>query len=108
MGLDCISQKMKFRDKVLELCIKIPKGKVTTYKEIAKEMNTKAYQAIGNSLKNNQYPIKIPCHRVIKSNGDLGGYAGIINNPKKQFLLKEEGIKIKNNKIELKKYLFKF
>ncbi len=61
---------MLFSEKVLNLTQKIPKGKVTTYKEIAKALNTKAYRAVGNVLNKNKNPVVIPCHRVVKSTGD--------------------------------------
>jgi len=98
-----------FQNKVLDLTKKIPKGKITTYKEIAKALNTKAYRAVGRALKNNTQPIIIPCHRVINSNATLGGYCGKLNSKKKANLLKKEGIKIKNNKIQnFKEKLFTF
>ena len=59
-------------------------------------------------LKKNSHPIKFPCHRVIKNNGELGGYAGKLNNKEKLKLLNKEGIRIKDNKIDLDKYLHKF
>jgi len=88
---------MRFDEKVLELTKKIPHGKVTTYKIIAHELNTKAYRAVGNALKRNTQPIVIPCHRVIHSSGHIGGYSRGIK--RKIELLKKEGIKIKNNKV---------
>jgi len=98
---------MKFNEKVWNLTKKIPKGKITTYKIIAEKLNTKAYRAVGQALKKNTKPIIIPCHRVVNSDGTLGGYMGnkII---KKIKLLKKEGIEIKDKKINLKKYLFEF
>jgi len=96
---------MNFNEKVLNLTKKIPKGKVTTYKEIAKALNTKAYRAVGTSLRKNTKPITIPCHRVVKSNGTIGAYKGKPNSKEKTKLLKKERIKVKNNKINLRKYL---
>ncbi|MEM3374358.1 MAG: MGMT family protein [Candidatus Woesearchaeota archaeon] len=93
--------------KVYNLVKKIPKGKITTYKEIAKALDTKSYRLIGKILSKNNDK-NIPCHRVIMSNGSLGGYRGNKNNFKKKKLLEKEGIKIINNKIEIKKYLHKF
>jgi methylated-DNA-[protein]-cysteine S-methyltransferase len=92
----------KLTEKVLELTRKIPKGKVTTYKIIANKLKTKAYRAVGSALKYNPHPITTPCHRVINSDFDIGFYAGIYHNPKKLKLLKEEGIEIKDNKINKK------
>ena len=97
---------MKFNQKVYKLCQKIPKGKISTYKEIAKKLNSKAYRAVGNALNNNPYAPKVPCHRVIKTNGEVGGFASGTKNKIK--LLEKEGIKINNSKIDLKKYLNKF
>ena len=96
---------MKFSDRVYELCKQIPKGKVSTYKELANKLETKAYRAVGNSLNKNPYK-SVPCHRVVASNGHLHGFA--LGLRKKSEMLKKEGIEIKNNKIDLKKYLHKF
>ena len=96
---------MKFDEKVLDLTKKIPRGKVTTYKEIARKLGTKAYRAVGNALNKNKDAPKVPCHRVIKSDGDIGGYSKGVN--KKIRLLKKEGITITGDKID-KRYLFKF
>lgn len=99
----------KFQDKVLELVKKIPKGKVTTYKEIGKALKRKGqvYRAVGRALHDNECPIIIPCHRVVKSDGSLGGYSRGIK--KKIALLKKEGIDIKNKKIQkFREVLFEF
>ena len=96
--------KKSFNENCYKLLRKVPKGKVTTYKAIAEKLNTKAYRAVGNAMNKNPYAPKVPCHRVINSNGELGGFASGIKNKIK--LLKEEGIKIENNKINLKKYGF--
>ena len=90
---------MNFNEKVYKLCKKIPKGKVSTYKEMANALNTKAYRAVGNALRNNPYAPIVPCHRVVKSNGELGGFEGKLNSKKKLTLLRNEGIKIKDGKI---------
>ncbi|MBW2963399.1 MGMT family protein [Candidatus Woesearchaeota archaeon] len=93
---------MNFNQKVYKITKKIPKGKVATYKQIAKHINSKAYRAVGNALNKNKNP-RVPCHRVIKSNLEVGGF----NKGTKQKikLLKKEDIKIINNKIS-KKHLF--
>jgi len=93
---------MNFKEKVYEIVKKIPKGKVTTYKEIGKALNTKAYRAIGTILKNNPNPIIVPCHRVINSNLIVGSYKGKQNSKEKIKLLKKEGIGIKNKKVDVK------
>ncbi|MGD0977009.1 MAG: MGMT family protein [Minisyncoccia bacterium] len=64
----------KFSEKVLSIVENIPRGKVLTYKQVARLTgNPKAYQAVGNIL-NKNYDKKIPCHRVVRSDGKVGGY----------------------------------
>lgn len=78
-----------FAKKVLDATRKIPRGKTATYKEIAKLAgNLRAYRAVGNILRKN-YNSKIPCHRVIRSDGKIGGYNR--GYRKKLALLKKEG-----------------
>ena len=81
---------------------------ISTYAEIAKSLDSKAYRAVGNAMANNPQPISVPCHRIVRSDGSLGGYALGIN--KKIQLLKKEGILVKDNKVvdfENKLYSFK-
>jgi len=85
-----------FQKKVFFLVKKIPKGKVKTYKEIAKELDSHP-RAVGKALNANQNLIKIPCHRVIRSDGKIEGYK--LEPKKKIDLLKKEGIKIQKGKI---------
>ncbi|MEY4440396.1 MAG: hypothetical protein RLY49_22 [Candidatus Parcubacteria bacterium] len=78
-----------FRQKVLEITSKIPKGKTLTYKQVAtKAGNPKVSRAVGAILKTN-FDLKIPCHRVIRSDGKIGGYNRGEKNKIK--ILKEEG-----------------
>jgi len=88
---------MNFNEKCYELLKKFPKGKVTTYKEIAKALNTKAYRAVGNAMNKNPNPIEVPCHRVVKADGSVGGYAN--GSEAKISLLKEEGVDIEDEKV---------
>ena len=98
---------MLFNEKVWQLCSKVPKGKVTTYKQIAAAMNTKAYRPVGNALNKNPHSPLVPCHRVVGSNGDLVGFAHGLAAKKK--LLEKEGIKIKKGKIEnFEKVIYRF
>lgn len=78
-----------FTEKVYEVVRKIPKGKVLTYKEVARCVgNIKAVRAVGNIL-NKNFDTSIPCHRVIRSDGKIGGYnRGTLNKKK---ILKSEG-----------------
>jgi len=95
-----------FNQKVYNICKKIPKGRITTYKILAEKLNTKAYRAVGNALNKNKDK-KIPCHRVINSNGFVGKFNKGMNT--KIRLLKSEGVNVaKNKKIDLKKYLWTF
>ena len=99
-----------FAEKVYGLAKKVPKGRVTTYREIGRAIGKKGqvYRAVGVALKNNRQPIIVPCHRVVNSDGTVGGYCGIKNSKRKAMLLKKEGIKIKNNKIiNFNKVLFR-
>ncbi len=96
---------MDFSEKVLELVSKIPEGKVSTYKQIAQAMGKSgSYRAVGNALRRNPMPIVIPCHRVVKSNGEIGGYSK--GKKLKKKLLEDEGIPVEDGKVELEKYLF--
>ena len=80
-----------FAKKVYKVVLNIPLGQVRTYKWVAQEAgNRKAYRAVGTILKNNPYPVIIPCHRVIKSNNILGEYALGKNNKKRILELEEE------------------
>ena len=77
------------------------KGTVNTYKKLAEEINNpNASRAVGNALKKNPFPIIIPCHRTIRSNGKLGGYAGLREGHiYKRILLELEGLDISDRKI---------
>ena len=80
-----------FSEKVIVVVKKIPRGKVLTYGQVAKRAgNAKAYRAVGNIL-NKNYNLKIPCHRVIRSDGTLGWYNR--GEKKKKQMLKKDGYK---------------
>jgi len=93
-----------FSERCYNLLKKVPKGKVTTYKMIAKKLNSKAYRAVGNIMNKNPSAPRIPCHRVVNSNGQIGGFA--FGKKRKIKILKGEGIEIKNGKVDLKKFGF--
>ncbi len=83
---------------IYELVAKIPEGKVTTYAELAEAVGKpRASRLIGNILNRNPNPIVVPCHRVVKSNGYVGGYA--YGSDAKKKLLEKEGIKIAKGRI---------
>ena len=82
----------KFEIKVWNSISKIPIGEVRTYKELAIQINRpKSARAVANACRKNPYPVKIPCHRVIRSDGKLGGYSGKGGTKTKKKLLKNEG-----------------
>ena len=61
--------------KLYDLLTKIPQGKVTTYKELALQLKTKGYRAVGQIVGANPNAPQVPCHRVVRTDGGLGGYA---------------------------------
>ncbi|MBN2042962.1 MAG: MGMT family protein [Candidatus Aenigmarchaeota archaeon] len=97
-----------FKDDVLSLVKRVPMGKVTTYGEIGKALGTTGYRSVGQALRRNEHPIVIPCHRVVCSDGRVGGYCGKRKTDKKTELLEKEGIKIVNGRIDLEKHMFRF
>ena len=99
---------MTFSLKVYKKLLEVPKGKVTTYGDLAKAVGVKKGQrVIGTIMKKNPFPVIIPCHRVVKFNGEIGGYA--YGEKIKSNMLSKEGITIKNGKIldfDIKKHSF--
>ncbi len=98
------------QQKTYDLLKKVPAGKVTTYKALAGAAGTKAYRAIGQFMRHNPYAFmecddphtRIPCHRVVASDGTIGGFMGKRDGTeiaKKIALLKKEGVMIANNKV---------
>lgn len=85
-----------FSEQVFEIVRKIPRGEFLTYKEVAKLVGRpRAYRAVGNILNKNPDLKTIPCHRVIRSNGKVGGYR--YGTKRKIALLKKEGIITNSN-----------
>ena len=103
---------MKFEERVWTLMESIPKGKVTTYGLNAKKLNTRAYQAVGNACRSNPYASRVPCHRVVRSDGSVGGFGGKTSGKtveEKIRMLRREGVEIRNGKItDFEKALFRF
>ena len=85
----------KFQIKVWKYLISIPKGSIRTYKQVAIAIKcTKAARAVANACAKNPYSPKIPCHRVIRSDGTLGGYSGRGGIRQKLKLLRSEKVSI--------------
>ena len=96
-----------FDERCYDLLLKIPKGKVTTYKKMAEALDIKAYRAVGQAMNRNPCLVEVPCHRVVKSNGEVGGYAGGL--ARKTELLREEGVEVsENGQINLSEFLHYF
>jgi methylated-DNA-[protein]-cysteine S-methyltransferase len=89
---------MTLEHRVYKKLLEVPKGKVTTYSELAKAVGLKNGQrAIGRIMSKNPFPVIVPCHRVILSNGNIGGY--MWGEKVKKNMLSKEGVKIENGKI---------
>ncbi len=98
---------MKIEDKVYKKLLEVPPGMVTTYGELARAVGlTNGQRIIGRIMNKNPYPVIIPCHRVIKSTGKIGGYAW--GEKIKTNMLSKEGVKIKNGKIVDLKMIYRF
>ncbi len=83
----------KFQLIVWEYLKKIPRGSTKSYSEVAKGIGKPlAIRAVANAIGKNPYPIKIPCHRVIRADGSLGGYSAKGGVKRKKKLLKNEGV----------------
>ena len=101
------SNQGSFADRCYDLLKLIPKGKVTTYAEMAKALDSKAWRAVGSAMAKNSNLIVIPCHRVVRSDGAVGQYA--LGSNKKSELLSQEGIEIANGKVKnMEKYFYQF
>ncbi|MDC0513858.1 MGMT family protein [Pelagibacteraceae bacterium] len=84
-----------FQVKTWRYLMKIPKGTVKTYSQVAKGIGKPlAARAVANAIGKNPYAPRIPCHRVIRSDGSLGGYSGKGGIKTKKMLLKKEGITV--------------
>ena len=98
-------------EKVYQRLKEVPEGKVTTYKDLALICETKAYRAVGQILKRNPVGSGVPCHRVVSSDGRLGGYRGKTDGKEieeKVIRLRNEGIEIKGMKVNLERFGFRF
>ncbi len=99
---DLVYQKLKL----------VPAGKVTTYKILAEVCGVRAYRAIGQILKSNPFAPEVPCHRVVRTDGRIGGFMGKTKGAeirKKVEILKNEGVEVKDGFIvNFEGCLFKF
>src|SRR3989338_8987091 len=124
---------MNFNEKCYEILKKVPRGKVTTYGELARAVGSpKAARAVGNAMKRNPYvflstgnsskarlrarnkkefPVnknpyapEVPCHRVVGAKGEMVGFASGVD--KKIKMLKEECVEVENGRVDLGKYFY--
>ena len=104
-------EAVSFSEQVYALCRQIPRGKVTTYRELGKALHTKGYRAIGQVLRCNPYAPHVPCHRVVRSDGKIGGFRGRTNGKEiaiKKQLLQQEKVFLVNDTVNLATYLHSF
>lgn len=96
-----------FQESVWEMVKRVPSGMVTTYSEIARALGRpKASRAVGTALNKNPDPDRTPCFRVVKENGDIGGFA--LGVREKIRRLRADGIEVRKGKIDLDRYMFRF
>ncbi len=86
-----------FEKKVYKKVTEIPPGKVASYKQVAESLGSRAYRAVGNAMKKNPIPLLVPCHRVINTNRELGGYGGGLDLKKR--ILFKEGVEVENDRV---------
>ncbi len=103
--MNCGRKFSSTEDRVYYLLKRIPKGKVTTYGELARSAGLHP-RTVGMLMRKNSDPVNIPCYKVVRSDGSLGGYSS--GRKKKIKLLRNDGITIENGKIDLNTYLHKF
>lgn len=92
---------LPFTVRVLEFLKAIPRGRLTTYGQIARALGRpRAYRAVGAALARNKTPIRIACHRVVRADGSIGGYLGSVKGARrKAALLASEGVVLRKGKI---------
>lgn len=106
-----------YQQAVLRVLAEVPKGKVTTYGDLAKELakrdpkwSPRASRAVGTTMRNNLCGPQIPCHRVVKSDGGIGSFRGGAEGAvdEKIRMLRAEGVTLIDGKIDLKEFRHKF
>lgn len=106
MSKNCAVCLSIFQQQLYARLRQVPRGKVTTYQDLANAIGSQAYRAVGTAMNKNPFAPDVPCHRVIKSNGEVGEYAH--GSAAKIALLLAEGVEIKNHKIDLGKFKHHF
>ncbi|WP_457606226.1 methylated-DNA--[protein]-cysteine S-methyltransferase [Nitratifractor sp.] len=100
----------EFQRRVWEAIGLIPRGRVTTYGEIARFLGRpRAVRAVGTAVGKNPYAPKVPCHRVVRSDGSIGNYSGGEGTTTKIAMLKEEGVEVSKGRIvDFARKLYRF
>ena len=105
------SKLTPFQRSVYTALCQVPQGRVTTYKHLASSIDCGSNQAVGQALKRNPYAPVVPCHRVVASDGSIGGFGGCRTGDKidkKIRMLQDEGVKFNDDGTVDSKYLFKY
>lgn len=97
---------MTFQERVWALTARVPRGRVTTYAQIARKLGSRGYRAVGMAMNRNPFAPQVPCHRVVGSDGRLTGFAGGLD--KKDRLLREEGVAFSGSRVDLARALHRF
>ncbi len=102
-----MNRNESFNESCYRLLRLVPEGRVTTYSEIARALNTRAWRAVGSAMAKNRHLVTVPCHRVVRSDGSVGQYAA--GTDQKAALLRREGVKLQNNKVcDLERVMYRF
>lgn len=100
-------KQQTFAEQVYRCIRKIPKGQVATYSSVARAIgHPRAARAVGNALNKNPYAPITPCHRVVRFNGEIGGFA--LGTKSKQKLLETEGVKVNHQRVNLTECEYEF
>ena len=112
-----LSKLSPYQQAILRILAEVPKGKVITYGDLAKELarrdpkwSPSASRAVGTTMKNNPCAPQVPCHRVIKSDGTIGNFRGGAKGAvdEKILMLRDEGVTVTSGRIDLNEYRHKF
>ncbi len=96
-------KQSQFHYQVYRLAEGIPRGRVTTYGVLARLAgNPRAARAVGNAMHRNPHAPRVPCHRVVRSRGEIGGYARGVRA--KVRLLAREGVRVARGRVDLRRY----
>ncbi len=102
-GMKDTGNVTRFQRTVYDTLRKVPKGKVTTYQDLALAVGVRSPRAIGQAMRRNPFAPEVPCHRVVRSDGTIGGFAGCAHGSeigRKERLLAKEGVRVTDGRIE--------